>query len=40
MTLGSIAELKVQDYRVMDDAIIHSIPHKMMIERMKMEVLK
>jgi len=38
MTLGAIAELKVSDYRVMHDEVMHSVPHKMMVERMKIEM--
>lgn len=35
MTLGSFAELKVKDYKVLNDPIMHSIPNKMQIERIK-----
>ena len=37
MTLGAIAELKVMNPQVLNDLIIHSVPHKMMIERLKIE---
>ena len=38
MTIAAIAELKVINHAALDNAIIHSIPHKMMVERMKIEM--
>jgi hypothetical protein len=34
MTLGAIAELKVKDYKVLHDPLMHRIPTKMQIQRM------
>lgn len=35
--LGAVAELKVPDPKVLSNPILHRVPTKMMVERMKME---
>lgn len=38
MTIGAIAELKVSDYKILNNPTMHSIPSKMMVERNKLEM--
>ena len=37
MTIGAICEIKVANPKALDDEIIHMVPNRAMVERLKLE---